>query len=500
MQIKKERFIKSKLKIMLVALFVLFLGLYDVNAQACPSRSTYTDTQATLVGEITDTGGDQNIQVWFEWGRTTALTNTTPVQTLNVTYTPYRFCYTIFNLNPCTTYYYRAVAKNSAGINYGEIRSFTTTCGTQQSDLSVSCYSAPNPAYVGSLVTFYSNVSGGTGYYSYSWSGDCVGNSSICQKTFYTPGTYYVYLTVYSDGISRATNCSVNVISREIQQTTITSQNQKPIANITYSPTLIKPGTIVTFSSAGSYDPDGRIILYEWSINNEIVSRNPSFSRALSSGTYNIKLTVVDDKGATSSKELVLSVGRTQFITKTITKTITQTVRVPVTKPTTPAATLVTKEMQNSYLDISIDDYLKTYICKKDNINITIINNNSKKRKVSFTISGEIKKWFKPKARVIEVLPNDINSFNWTIDVPCDAEEGEYYGIITAGINGTKKDFPVTIEVSKKENIFAPLAAFAGGLFSIISTPWILVIILILLNIAMWYYLFARSKEKTKIE
>jgi len=40
-------------------------------------------------------------------------------------------------LSPCTTYYYRAVARNSAGTAYGEIKTFTTSCTTETKEFSI---------------------------------------------------------------------------------------------------------------------------------------------------------------------------------------------------------------------------------------------------------------------------------------------------------------------------------------------------------------------------
>lgn len=473
---------------------------FFTNAQACPSNSTFSSNQATLVGQITDTGGDSNISAWFEWGRSSSLGYTTPVQNLRISYVPYQYCYTITNLSPCTTYYYRAVVQNSAGVNYGETRSFTTRCTSESSQLTASCYAYPNPAYVGDIVTFYSNVSGGSGNYSYSWSGDCISNSSICTKAFPNPGSYYAYLIAYSGSQSVNTSCSVNILARQMTQTSgqTSIQNQRPIAEIQYSPSAITPGTMVTFSSLSSYDPDGKIILYEWRVNDRIVSNQPTFSRTLSSGTYKITLTVVDDRGATSSKELVISVGRTQYVPQTVVRTVTRTIRVPVqnsAKSTSLPSNQVNSN-QGNFIDISIDENITTSICKKDSLNITVLNNSSQGRSITFTVNGEIKKWFKPKARIIQVSANDVNSFKWAYEIPCDAEEGEYYGIITASINGVKKDFPVNISVVKSRNVFEPITAFAGGLFDPRVLPWLLVIILILINFAMWYFLVLKSRSK----
>lgn len=78
--------------------------------------------------------------------------------------------------------------------------------------LSVSCYVSPNPAQTNQTVTFSSNVSGGSGNYSYYWSGATYGNNSYSQKTFSSYGDYTAYLTVHdSQNRSASTSCSVNV-------------------------------------------------------------------------------------------------------------------------------------------------------------------------------------------------------------------------------------------------------------------------------------------------
>ena len=62
-------------------------------------------------------------QVWFEWGTSAALGNSTAPQAMT---SPGTFSFTLTGLTPCTTYYYRAVASSSSGMCYGDILSFTT--------------------------------------------------------------------------------------------------------------------------------------------------------------------------------------------------------------------------------------------------------------------------------------------------------------------------------------------------------------------------------------
>jgi hypothetical protein len=124
---------KTILGLAIFSFFILGIVLFSNKAMgawsdACPSQTTYTHNSATLVGEIRNTGGTTNLTGWFEWGPTYSLGNSTPRENLNVTHVPFKFCASIANLQPCTTYYYRAVAENAGGVSRGAIHSFTTQC------------------------------------------------------------------------------------------------------------------------------------------------------------------------------------------------------------------------------------------------------------------------------------------------------------------------------------------------------------------------------------
>ncbi len=82
-------------------------------------------------------------------------------------------------------------------------------------ELNVSCGVFPSIARVNERVTFQSSVSGGTGSYSYSWSGACSGNSTTCSTRFSTPSTYRATLNVQSGTRSKRVTCSVSVFDNE---------------------------------------------------------------------------------------------------------------------------------------------------------------------------------------------------------------------------------------------------------------------------------------------
>ena len=82
---------------------------------------------ADLKGEITDDGGDPNLYVWFQYGKTTNYGSETSHQTKIGTGD---FTATVSGLDNCSVYHYRAVAKHRDfnDTNYGADKTFTTAC------------------------------------------------------------------------------------------------------------------------------------------------------------------------------------------------------------------------------------------------------------------------------------------------------------------------------------------------------------------------------------
>ncbi len=79
-------------------------------------------SSATLRGELKDLGGISSSQVWFEWGTTSAYGHSTNQQTKTE---PCNFAQSISNLNPDTTYHFRACASNGQ-VSYGDDKTFKT--------------------------------------------------------------------------------------------------------------------------------------------------------------------------------------------------------------------------------------------------------------------------------------------------------------------------------------------------------------------------------------
>src|SRR6185369_14515598 len=81
-------------------------------------------TNATLNASINPGGGATTY--YFEYGATTSYGNTTATNSLAAGTSPVSRNSTINGLFPVSTYHYRIVASNSAGVNRGSDISFTT--------------------------------------------------------------------------------------------------------------------------------------------------------------------------------------------------------------------------------------------------------------------------------------------------------------------------------------------------------------------------------------
>jgi PKD repeat protein len=85
--------------------------------------------------------------------------------------------------------------------------------------------------------------------------------------------------------------------------------NQPPLAQISATPDTGEAPLIVQFNSSGSSDPDGSVVAYSWDFGDGNSSNlaNPSYTYN-TAGVYQVTLTVVDDRGATGSASLTVTV------------------------------------------------------------------------------------------------------------------------------------------------------------------------------------------------
>lgn len=120
----------------IIVLMILFWLIIDlayaenivstIRLQKCPQKTQPLHNAIIFVGKLDDLGNDRFVRVWFEFGtQKNRLDKKTPSIKLNKTGI---FCLRVNNLKKCENYYYRAVAQNSKGISYGEIKNIKTKC------------------------------------------------------------------------------------------------------------------------------------------------------------------------------------------------------------------------------------------------------------------------------------------------------------------------------------------------------------------------------------
>lgn len=131
---------RGKMKKILSILGTFFLFSLAL-AETCPEKTTVNGpTSITFVGGVVDMGGDTQASVWFEYGEKSGdYKFKTPKKIVTQ---PGKYCITVSNLKPCTTYYYRAAMENKAGPSFGAEQSRKTLCETPKKVLGTAT-SAP---------------------------------------------------------------------------------------------------------------------------------------------------------------------------------------------------------------------------------------------------------------------------------------------------------------------------------------------------------------------
>ena len=116
---------------------LIFLWLIALFFLVIPSVSALTEPGAVITGLVigidsesaivqgSTNPGDQFTKVWFEWGKESKLNQATISQVVTGS-NLVNFKASLVDLDPDTTYSYRAVARTPSGVQYGEIESFTT--------------------------------------------------------------------------------------------------------------------------------------------------------------------------------------------------------------------------------------------------------------------------------------------------------------------------------------------------------------------------------------
>ncbi|MEI8328325.1 MAG: hypothetical protein WCG02_04305 [Candidatus Taylorbacteria bacterium] len=188
------------------------------------------------------------------------------------------------------------------------------------SPLTVSC--SANTTYTYNTYNSYNNpvtwtayVSGGNGYYSYSWSGSdsLYGTNQSVYFNYTYPGTKYAYVTVYSNGQSVTQSCNTYVQNSYVAYTQPIIQQPVYVQPIVQQPVYVQPVARQTNASLdiGCYvDPSNAKVNQPvtWSV--EVTGGMAPYTYTWS-GTDNLtgsESSVIKYYSTTGSKSAIVSV------------------------------------------------------------------------------------------------------------------------------------------------------------------------------------------------
>lgn len=121
------------------------------------------------------------------------------------------------------------------------------------------------------------------------------GQGKIVKHTYKQLGTYKVKLTVKDD--KGATFFVTQDLKVEAGP-----PNQPPLVTFSFDPQTPKANERVSFDASGSSDADGKIVKYEWDFGDGEKAEGQTTTHIYKSvGKFTVKLTVTDDRGASTS-------------------------------------------------------------------------------------------------------------------------------------------------------------------------------------------------------
>jgi PKD repeat protein len=170
--------------------------------------------------------------------------------------------------------------------------------------LSVSPSSGTAPLTVTASGSASSDADGSIASYRFDFGdGTVVGPQASATATHtFAAGTWTVRLTVTDN--QGATGSASAVV-------TVTAPNQAPVAVFTVLPNSGIAPLPVTASGAGSFDPDGSIASYRFDFGDGTVAGPlvlATTAHIYSAGTWTARLTVTDNRGATATASVVVTV------------------------------------------------------------------------------------------------------------------------------------------------------------------------------------------------
>ncbi len=146
--------------------------------------------------------------------------------------------------SPTSTYQQKTVCGSGLSCSNGACVNTGNSGGS--GNLGVSCNANPGNIQANQSTTFNSSAVGGSGVYSYAWSGACNAGSANCSASFSQAGTYTALLSVTSGNQTQNASCSVGVSGNNNNNNTCYN------TNYTYnSYQQCKNGSVHWFDSCG---------------------------------------------------------------------------------------------------------------------------------------------------------------------------------------------------------------------------------------------------------
>jgi|GEM_PF-1795569 len=179
------------------------------------SASSIGQNYATLEGYVNPNGSTDTVR-WFEWGFSQGSLIYSTAQ-ISQGSSASNFNESVSNLSANTTYYYRAVARNSAGVVYGTVYSFVTSNATQTQLPIATTQNAGGVTQTAATLNGYVSPSGSTNtvrwFEYYGPNGTTISTQQVAQYTAsnvndyvsnLAPGTTYSFRVVAQNSAGTA--------------------------------------------------------------------------------------------------------------------------------------------------------------------------------------------------------------------------------------------------------------------------------------------------------
>lgn len=191
-------------------------------------------------------------------------------------------------------------------LNEEEVRALASFSGQTANSAPTAVFGLnPSTAQVPANITFNASGSadgdGSIVIYSWDYGDSNTGSGKISAHAYQEPGTYDITLTVTDDdGATHSTTGTVVV--------TAADGNAAPVATFSAIPVSGEPRS-VRFDASDSSDPDGTLEQFIWDFGDgeSVVGQVVTHDYAVG-GAYVVKLTVVDNSGATTVEQQTVEV------------------------------------------------------------------------------------------------------------------------------------------------------------------------------------------------